>query len=35
MDERTTIRKFTSNVPKSAPKDELKLKLNWAGRVTI
>jgi hypothetical protein len=34
MDERTTIRRFTSNITaKSTPKDELKLKLNWAGRV--
>ena len=34
MDERTTISKFTSNAAaKSKPKDELKLKLNWAGRV--
>src|SRR6516162_11911313 len=34
MDERTTTSKFTSNAAaKSAPKGELKLKLNWAGRV--
>ena len=34
MDERTTIRKFTSNITaKSTAKDVSKLKQNWAGRV--
>jgi hypothetical protein len=33
MDERTTIHEFTSNAAKSTAKDELKLKLSWAGRV--
>jgi hypothetical protein len=34
MDERTTLRKFTSNITaKSTAKDVSKLKLNWAGRV--
>ena len=34
MDERTTTSQFTSNAAaKSKPKDELKVELNWAGRV--
>jgi hypothetical protein len=33
MDERTAIHKLASNAAKSTPKDELKFKLNWAGRI--